>query len=178
MGVNNAHKFIKNNGVDPNLLQWDVFIAAQTQPVCLGLMATFFWKIKVFHVKNDRDGLARYLVSRLKHPNLIVHTDGAQSEQKSATSMKRTRAKEKMLAKLEAFVTKVERISRLSKWVYKAMAKYKTSLYYISRDDLIYASNFASIFSWALVLFIEVADFCSDCARRYARLDLDVLVYK
>jgi hypothetical protein len=64
-------------------------------------MATFFWKIKVFLSKNDREGLARNLISSLNHANLIVYVDGAQSAQKSATSMKRVVAQERMLVKLE-----------------------------------------------------------------------------
>jgi hypothetical protein len=81
-------------------------------------MATFFWKIKVFLAKNDREGLARYLISRLNHANLIVYVDGAQSAQKSATSMKRVVARERMLVKLEKFVKNVERRKKLSKWFY------------------------------------------------------------
>jgi hypothetical protein len=100
--------------------------------------ATFFWKIKVFLSKNDRESLARYHISRPNHANLIVYVDGAQSAQKSATSMKRVVAQERMLLKLEKFVTKVERKTKLSNWVYKTTTKLKTSFYCISSDDLIF----------------------------------------
>ena len=141
MGVNNAHQFLRKKGLDYTLLDWDVFLEAQTQPVRLDLLATFFWKIKVFLAKNDREGLARYLISRLNHANLIVYVDGAQSAQKSATSMKRVMAQERMLVKLEKVVKNVKRKTKLSKWIYKTTSKLKTSLYSVSAQDLDYIRN-------------------------------------
>ena len=70
-----------------------------------------------------------------------MYVDGAQSAQKSATSMKRVMAQERMLVKLEKVVKNVERKTKLSKWIYKTTSKLKTSLYSVSAQDLDYIRN-------------------------------------